>query len=76
MSCIALPKPVDPDSDEGELAAVAVADPSWPAIVGSIRRHAATQPPELASDLLEWADFVAGIAELQARGCSSDNSGD
>jgi hypothetical protein len=42
MSCIALPKPVDPDSDEGELAAVAVADPSWPAIVGSIRRHAAT----------------------------------
>jgi len=76
MSCITLLKPVGPDGGEDERPVVARAASSWPAIVESIRHHAATQPPELASDLLEWADFLAGIAELQARGSSRRNSGD
>jgi hypothetical protein len=57
MSCVALPKFVEKD--------VASADLSWEAIVESIRAHASRQTPELASELVEWADFVAGLSELQ-----------
>jgi len=60
MSCIALPKPVEHEADS--------TDTSWAGIVESIRAHAAAQPAELARDLREWADFVAGVAELQDRG--------
>jgi hypothetical protein len=59
MSCIALPKPVEQDFGS--------ADTSWAGIAQSIRAHAAAQPPELARDLCEWADFIAGVAELQNR---------
>jgi hypothetical protein len=46
-------------------AAFAPEDVSWPALVRGIRVYAVQQPPQVASDLLQFADLVRGIAELQ-----------
>jgi hypothetical protein len=56
MSCISLPKSREAD-DEADWA-----DVSWPALVQGIRVYAVRQPPQVASDLLQWADFVDGVA--------------
>lgn len=64
MSCISLPKQ-QPSPTTGETQAE---DPvGWAAIIRGVRLHAVRQPPELAAELLDFADFLAGKAELQER---------
>ena len=67
VSCISLPKAAEPDDD-----IQSVADTSWSAIVGAIRAYAHAQPAEVQSDLLQWADFLSGIAEMQDKANSTD----
>jgi len=51
----------------GELQTATVIEPvdcSWSSIVQAIRKYAATQPPETASELNDWADLLQGAQEL------------
>jgi len=64
MSCISLPtRAAEPDQSEATTV-------SWTSVVRGIRICAIRRPPEIALDLLQWADFVDGMAKLQERGGS------
>jgi len=61
MSCISLPtSAAEPEQPEATGL-------SWTSVVRGIRICAVRQPPEIALDLLQWADFVDGMARLQER---------
>jgi len=61
LSCISIP---NEEADADELGA----DPlAWSSLVEAIEAHARAQPAEARRELREWADLVAGMAELQGR---------
>jgi hypothetical protein len=62
MSCISLPSFAADREAQPEATG-----PCWAAVVRGIRIHAVRQPPEIALELLQWADFVDGMAKLQER---------
>jgi hypothetical protein len=65
MSCISLPDRTESESvDETDFDP---SDVSWPSLVQGIRVYAVQQPPQVASDLLQFADLAEAIGELQRR---------
>jgi hypothetical protein len=60
MSCNSLPDCLEREAE----AVFEPADFSWPALVRGIRVYAVQQPPQVASDLLQFADVVEGMSEL------------
>ena len=60
MSCISLRKDQGESLDEAQPALPV----RWTSLVRGIRMHAVQQPPEIALDLLQWAEFVEGLAQL------------
>jgi len=60
MSCISLRKDQGESLDEAQPALPV----RWVSVVRGIRMHAVQQSPEIALELLQWAEFVEGLAQL------------
>ena len=60
MSCISLRKDQGESLDEARPALPV----RWVSVVRGIRMHAVQQRPEIAFELLQWAEFVEGLAQL------------
>ena len=61
MSCVSLPKL------EAESTAPDDREIGWNSIIRGIRIYAVHQPHDVAIDLFQWADFLEGVAEIEAR---------
>jgi hypothetical protein len=61
LSCISIPdEPVDGEQLSDDPLA-------WSSLVQAMTAHAQGQPDDSKRELLQWADLVAGMAELQDR---------